>query len=143
MELIQVLLAGILGTILMTAYSYLIARVRSNHFKEPKLLNLILRRSTYDKMNPSSDSVIGWVLHFSIGVILMTLFYILHLIFSFSISFVSILIYGALAGILAIVSWHLMFLISPNAPDIPLKKFYVQLFFAHVLFALGALIFIF
>lgn len=143
MELLRVIIAGISGTILMTAFSYIIARVKSQQFKEPKLLNMILRRSTYDKMNPTNNSVIGWVLHFSIGVILMTLFYVLHLTFSFKISFISIIIYGIFAGILSILSWHLMFLISPNSPDISLKEFYIQLLIAHILFALGAFIFIF
>lgn len=143
MELLQVIIAGISGTILMTAFSYIIARIKSQQFKEPKLLNMILRRSTLDQMNPSNNSIIGWVLHFSIGIILMTLFYILHLTFSFNISFLSIFIYGVFAGILSILSWHLMFLISANSLDISLKEFYIQLLIAHILFALGAVIFIF
>lgn len=143
MEFLQVIIAGISGTILMTAFSYIIARVKSQQFKEPKLLNMILRRSTFDKMNPTNNSVMGWVLHFSIGVLLMTLFYLLHLTFSFKISFFSIFIYGIFAGILSILSWHLMFLISPNSPDISLKEFYIQLLIAHIFFALGALILIF
>lgn len=143
MEFLQVIIAGISGTILMTAFSYIIARVKSQQFKEPKLLNMILRRSTFDKMNPTNNSVMGWVLHFSIGVLLMTLFYLLHLTFSFKISFFSIFIYGIFAGILSILSWHLMFLISPNSPDISLKEFYIQLLIAHIFFALGAFILIF
>ena len=143
MEFLQVIIAGISGTILMTAFSYIIARMKSQEFKEPKLLNMILRRSTFDKMNPSNNSVMGWVLHFSIGVLLMTFFYLFHLTFSFKISFFSIFIYGIFAGILSILSWHLMFLISPNSPDISLKEFYIRLLIAHILFALGAFILIF
>ena len=134
-------MAGILGTVLMTSFSYVISRMKSQQFKEPKLLNMILRRSTYD-MNPSNNSVLGWVVHFSIGVILMTLFYVLHLTFSFSISAVSILIYGIIAGILSILSWHFMLSISSNSPDFALRDFYMQLLMAHVLFALGATIFL-
>ena len=141
MELIRVIMAGILGTVLMTSFSYVISRMKSQQFKEPKLLNMILRRSTYD-MNPSNNSVLGWVVHFSIGVILMTLFYVLHLTFSFSISAVSILIYGIIAGILSILSWHFMLSISSNSPDFALRDFYMQLLMAHVLFALGATIFL-
>ncbi|HKJ47447.1 MAG TPA: hypothetical protein VJ973_00065 [Christiangramia sp.] len=142
MELLKVFFAAILGTILMTTFSYVVSRIKSQQFKEPKLLNMILRRSTYD-MNPSNNSILGWVVHFSIGVILMTLFYIFHLTFSFNISLISILIYGVFAGILSIISWHLMFMLSPNSPDISLKEYYIQLLLAHVLFALGAAIFIF
>ena len=142
MELLKVFFAAILGTILMTTFSYVVSRIKSQQFKEPKLLNMILRRSTYD-MNPSNNSILGWVVHFSIGVILMTLFYIFHLTFSFNISLISILIYGVFAGILSIISWHLMFMLSPNSPNIELKEYYIQLLFAHVLFALGAAIFIF
>ena len=134
-------MAGILGTVLMTSFSYVISRMKSQQFKEPKLLNMILRRSTYD-MNPSNNSVLGWVVHFSIGVILMTLFYVLHLTFSFSISAVSILIYGTIAGVLSILSWHFMLSISSNSPDFALRDFYMQLLMAHVLFALGAAVFI-
>lgn len=143
MELLKVILAGILGTILMTGFSYILARLKDQEFREPRLLNMILRRSTYDKVNPSNNSILGWVVHFSIGIILMTLFYIIHLIFSFSISFMSILVYGVFAGILSILSWHLMFIISPNSENVELKEFYVQILIAHVLFALGAAVFIF
>ncbi|HKJ49651.1 MAG TPA: hypothetical protein VJ973_11205 [Christiangramia sp.] len=142
MELLKVIIAAILGTVLMTTFSYVISRIKSQQFKEPKLLNMILRRSTYE-MNPSNNSILGWVVHFSIGVILMTLFYIFHLTFSFSISLVSILIYGISAGILSIISWHLMFMLRLNTPDIALKEYYIQLLIAHVLFALGAAVFIF
>lgn len=142
MELIKVLVAGFLGTMMMTGFSYAMSRMKSQQFKEPRLLNMILRRSTYD-MNPSNNSVLGWVVHFSIGVILMTLFYIFHLIFSFKISPVSILVYGISAGILSILSWHLMFIISPNTPNFALRDFYIQLLIAHILFALGAAVFVF
>ncbi|GAA4312705.1 hypothetical protein GCM10023115_31010 [Pontixanthobacter gangjinensis] len=142
MELLKVLMAGILGTVLMTAFSYAVSRMKSQQFREPRLLNMILRRSTYD-MNPSNNSFLGWVVHFSIGVILMTLFYILHLTFSFNISFLAILIYGISAGVLSILSWHLMLTISPNSPDFILREFYLQLLIAHILFAMGAAIFIF
>lgn len=141
MELLRVLIAGIVGTVLMTTFSYIVSRVKSQQFREPRLLNMILRRSTYD-MNPSNNSVLGWVVHFSIGVILMTLFYILHITFSFNISALSILVYGIAAGILSILSWHLMLVVSPTSPDFVLRDFYVQLLIAHVLFALGATVFI-
>ncbi|MCH4822113.1 hypothetical protein ML462_02920 [Gramella lutea] len=142
MELFQVILAGVLGTVLMTAFSYFLSKVRSRQFKEPKLLNMILRRSSHEHMNPSNNSFIGWVVHFSIGIILMTLFYLFHLIFSFRISFLSIFLYGIITGAMAILSWHLMFYISPRPPDVNLNEFYIQLFIAHVLFAAGAIAFI-
>lgn len=142
MELLKVILAGVLGTVMMTAFSYVVSRMKSQQFREPKLLNMILRRSTYD-MNPSNNSILGWVVHFSIGVILMTLFYILHLTFSFNISAISILLYGISAGILSILSWHLMFILNPDSADIVLSEFYLQLLIAHVLFAMGAAVFIF
>lgn len=138
MEFLRIIIAGIFGTILMTAFSYITARVNSQQFKEPKLLNMILRRSTFDQMNPSNNSILGWVLHFSIGVLLMTLFYLLHLTFSFTISFLSILFYGIFTGILSILSWYLMLMISPKATGISLRKIYIQLIIAHILFALGA-----
>lgn len=142
MELLQVISAGVLGTVLMTAFSYFLSKVRSRQFKEPKLLNMILRRSSHEHMNPSNNSIIGWVVHFSIGIILMTLFYLFHLIFSFRISFLSIFLYGIITGAMAILSWHLMFYISPRPPDVDLNEFYIQLFIAHVLFAAGAITFI-
>ncbi|MBT8319589.1 MAG: hypothetical protein KJP01_05610 [Gramella sp.] len=143
MELLKVIIAGIVGTLLMTTFSYALSKLKSKQFREPKLLNMILRRSTSDRMNPSNNSVIGWVVHFSIGIILMTLFYMIHLIFAFSITFISIFFYGILAGSLSILSWYLMFSISPNPPEISVKEFYVQLLIAHLLFAAGAVIFMF
>ena len=36
-----------------------------------------------------------------------------------------------------------MFMLRLNTPDIALKEYYIQLLIAHVLFALGAAVFIF
>lgn len=142
MELLQVIFAGVIGTVLMTGFSYGLSNLKSNRFREPRLLNLILRRSSHEHMNPSNNSFIGWVVHFCIGVILMTIFYLFHLIFSFEITLLSIFLYGLLMGILAILSWHLMFYISPTPPEIDLKEFYFQLFIAHVIYSIGAMIFL-
>ena len=141
MELLQVIIAGVSGTVLMTVFSYFLSRIRTRQFKEPKLLNMILRRSTHEHMNPSNNSILGWVVHFSIGIILMTLFYLFHLIFSFKISLISILLFGLFTGGMAILSWHLMFYISPRPPDVDLNEFYIQLFIAHLVFATGAIVF--
>ncbi|SDS23291.1 hypothetical protein [Gramella sp. MAR_2010_147] len=143
MELFKVVIAGLLGTIFMTSFSYIVSIITSRQFKEPRLLNMILRRSNHEHMNPSNNSIIGWVLHFSIGIILMTLFNLFRLFFSFNISLISLITYGIISGILAILSWHLMFYISSRPPDIALKGFYIQLFFAHILFAFGAIIFMY
>lgn len=143
MELLRVIMSGILGTLLMTAFSYLIPRLRARQFREPRLLNMILRRSSSDSMNPSNNSVIGWVVHFSIGIILMTLFYMFHLIFTFEISLLSIFLYGIFAGSLSVLSWYLMFSLSPNPNKISIREFYFQLMIAHLLFASGAIILMF
>ncbi|MCP9198868.1 hypothetical protein MKO06_03050 [Gramella sp. GC03-9] len=140
MELILVIIAGITGTVLMTGFSLLLSRLRSKQFREPRLLNIILRRSTHEPMNPSNDSILGWVVHFSIGVILMTLFYMFHIIFLFSISSLSIIIFGLITGGLAIISWQLMFYISRRPPEIDFREFYVQIFIAHLIFAMGAFV---
>ncbi|MUP44709.1 hypothetical protein E0K83_02990 [Gramella sp. BOM4] len=140
MELFLVILAGITGTVLMTVFSYLLSRIRTSKFREHQLLNIILRRASVEPMNPSNDSLIGWVVHFSIGIILMTIFYMVHLIFSFPVSFISIFLFGLITGGMAVLSWHLMFYISRIPAEFKFRKFYVQIFIAHLIFALGAII---
>jgi len=46
------------------------------------------------------------------------------------------LIFGIISGFIGILSWFLMFKIPVEKPKIKFKHYYIQLFIAHIFFAL-------
>ena len=137
MEIIQILLATIAGTTFMTAFSYLISESFNKLFKEPVLLNFALKSLQMD-LTARQRRIAGWLLHYAIGVVFVIAY---HLIWSLEImpfSWGSALVLGAASGLVGILGWMLIFSIPGNNPPVRFGQYYLQLFFAHVFFAMGA-----
>ena len=136
MEILEIILATIIGTTLMTLFSYLMSAAFRKLFVEPALLNFILKWSKAS-LNPRLSSAIGWLLHYAIGLLFVLSYHWIWAIGLLSFNFAIALLLGALSGILGIVSWMFMFRLSDKQPKIHFKAYYLQLFFAHVIFAIS------
>lgn len=137
MELVsKILTVGIFATSAMTFTSYLFSYLLKGNFKEPKLLNSLLDHlpSLYARF--SKNNVVGWVIHFSIGCFFVLVFEILRSLFSIELSFKTAIIFGIVAGTIAIIVWSLMLNLHPHPPAIKRKMFYFQLIFAHLVFGI-------
>lgn len=129
----MIILISALATLSMTAFSYLCSYLTGNQFKEPELLQQLLNSSRLP-VN-STNNFLGWLLHFLLGVVFAASLVFTRSYFSFYTTWIFAIIAGAIAGIIGIIGWHGMFLLNPKPPKISMKKFYLQLIIAHIIFS--------
>lgn len=136
MTIRKVLSASFTGTTAMTVYSYFLSGKENRQFKEPVLLNELLSNSFYAGTF-SKTSAAGWFLHYSIGSLFATGSHFIWKSTSVKPSLISGSLLGFIYGIIGIAGWHLVFLFHSNPPSIDLKKYYLHLLTAHVVYGLG------
>ena len=134
---LQILLASIAATSAMTLFSYIISASFRELYKEPVLLTYILSKLNLD-LSTKTKAVLAWILHYFIGLIFVVAYHILWFYNILDLSFLSVLFLGAASGIIGIIGWMFMFKITDHKPRIDFKGYYIQLFFAHVIFAITA-----
>lgn len=135
--LMKILIASILATAVMTAFSYIVSESFKKLFKEPVLLSYAIGRFHLNT-SQNTERVLAWLLHFFIGFMFVVSY---HFIWKWdlrSFSFPISLILGALSGIIGIISWHFIFKFTNHQPRIVFKEYYLQLFIAHVFFGATA-----
>ncbi len=81
---------------------------------------------------------VGWVVHFCFGLGFMFIFEGLWVITPNYKTLLWGLAVGGFMGLLGIVGWMAMFYLHPRKPNINFTLYYVQLFFAHIIFSITA-----
>ncbi|HLN74195.1 MAG: hypothetical protein ACM3O8_03975 [Methylococcaceae bacterium] len=135
MTVAVIFLAAFVATTLMTAFSYLISETFRGLYKEPVLLHYLMIRFNFN-LSPKEKTVAGWTIHYTIGLLFVLAWYILWKRGLFELNWLSGLIYGCVIGIIGIGGWAVMFILSDHKPKIDFKGYYLQLFFAHIVFGL-------
>src|SRR5688500_5387271 len=125
--LLKTFFDAFVAIILMTLFSYVFSAIRKKQFKEPELLNDLLRRiniihSSYFKNHPA-----GWVIHYAVGYLFVFAYYLLFQYSSINPTLWVYTVLGFGCGIVGIAGWKLTFAIHPNPPDIHFSEFYVHL----------------
>ena len=135
--LLQILMATIAATSLMTLFSYIISASARELYKEPVLLTYILS-SLKIEVTPPTKTFLAWLLHYIIGLAFVVAYHFLWVYHVVEMSWPAAFVLGALSGIIGILGWVLMFILVPQKPNIDFTGYYVQLFFAHIIFGLTA-----
>lgn len=133
MTYLLLLIAAFAATTQMTIFSYVIAKVFNQPYDEPFLLALLLNRLNVN--NSTINRYVGWVLHYALGLVFVIGFQLLVNIGWMGITWISALIYGVVIGIIGISGWQFMFKLCQKQPKMDCVGFYIQLFFAHILFS--------
>jgi len=133
---IFIIFISVIATVAMTSFSYLLEIKKDKKFHEPELINNLIKHNTSLNFTISKKNVIGWIIHFLIGVAFTGIFLFLYSFKLIELDLLSALIFGCCAGIVGIIGWSLMFGINENPPKIHLKDFYIQLILAHIIFTL-------
>ncbi|MES2575352.1 MAG: hypothetical protein V4572_10445 [Bacteroidota bacterium] len=135
----QIVISSIVATSVMTLFSYIISASFRELYKEPVLLGYCL--TTFNlSISKNLKIILGWVLHYIIGVLFVIGYHLVWINDVMLQNWISALILGAVSGLIGILSWIIIFKISKYKPKIDFKGYYLQLFFAHVIFGLSALI---
>ncbi|TDP00274.1 hypothetical protein [Flavobacterium sp. 245] len=134
---IQLLIVSIIATAAMTSFSCFMSKQFQELYKEPVLLSFVLSKLKME-LSVKSEKILGWLLHFLIGFLFVLAYYVLWVKDILPISTLSALLLGAISGIIGITCWMFIFKMSNHQPHIDFKGYYLQLFFAHIIFAIIA-----
>lgn len=146
MFVLKIVTSGILGTLLMTLFSYVCGQLFSKEFGEPKLLNALLYRASNHKNKTVTHALLGWILHLCIGIVFA---FFLYSYFEWKNRFgwreslpnlYMAAILGFLLGLLGVMGWTVLLKIHHSPPKIELPEFYIQLVVAHIIFGLGTVL---
>jgi len=133
----QIIVASVLATSAMTLFSYAMSASFRELYKEPVLLTFILTQINLE-VSVQTKKYLAWSLHYLIGLLFVIAYHLLWYYNILTISILSTLLLGALSGIIGIIGWVLMFKMADYKPNIDFKGYYIQLFFAHIIFAIVA-----
>ena len=136
MELWKICLAGLVGTTLMTLFSKVCGWLLSKEFSEPKFLDAFLRPSS---VNHSKLHLLGWLVHYLIGILFAFLIYGYCARYATDFSYLNGILLGPSLGLVGILGWKAMLSWKKKPPTMELPAFFIQLVFAHIVFAFGAL----
>jgi hypothetical protein len=134
---IKILLVAVAATSAMTLFSYAISHSFRELYKEPVLLKHILIKTKLE-LTYQTKEILAWLIHYLIGLAFILGYYFLWNKTSAQPSITTGLVLGAISGIIGILGWVILFKISNYKPKIDFKNYYIQLFFAHIIFAFVA-----
>ncbi|WP_373055772.1 hypothetical protein [Zunongwangia sp. H14] len=138
MNIALILLSAFTATAVMTIFTYICAAVRHSQFKPPELLNQLSSSASTIPLKVGKNNVLGWIIHFAIGLAFVLIFEWIWNNFSVETSILSGAVFGFFAGIVGIGGWKTMFAINTDPPNIELRSFFIQLLVAHILFGITA-----
>jgi H+/Cl- antiporter ClcA len=137
----KIIIAGIVGTTFMTLYSYLKAKKENQEYVEPVMINKLIDNSkNLPSMQDEDIHPAGWGLHYAAGVSFVGLYWLLWKKVLTKPTVPKILIVGALSGLVGILVWKMLFRQHKRPPYNYRHGYYRQLFTAHIIFSLFALV---
>ena len=137
----KIVIAGIIGTTFMTLYSYGKAKKENQQYVEPVLLNeLIDNSSTLPDLNNERSHPAGWGLHYGAGILFVIAYWLIWRKALERPSLPRIIIIGSVSGVTGIMVWKTLFAHHENPPGNNRYGYYRQLFTAHIVFALSAMV---
>ena len=138
MDFLEIIIAAFFATSAMTFFSYMVSWIFDKTYKEPVLLEFLMS-SFHFKVNQFYREIASWYLHYFIGLLFVIAFNIPLWIYPelYDISFQTCLLFGGIIGIVGIIWWYTMFLFTADATAPYSYGYYLQLFFAHLVFGIA------
>jgi len=136
---VKVFNAAILGTSVMTAFSYLFSYLSRNNTREPELLGKMIHRFFPGMSKPFSRAG-AWTAHYAVGLLFAELYGQIWQRTADRPTVKDGLVFGGLSGIAAILIWKFTLEAHPFAPAVDFKNFALNLFLAHMVFGIFAVI---
>lgn len=135
--IIQLILISIGATSAMTWFSYAMSKNFRELYKEPVLLSFALKKTNIS-LSEDSQKTWGWLIHYIIGFLFVMGYHIVWVKNILPVSPLNALLLGVISGVIGILSWIIIFKMTNHQPPIDFKGYYIQLFFAHIIFAVTA-----
>lgn len=135
--ILRILIEAMSGLILMTAFSYAVSLAAKKWYKEPELLNDLMRRWNVIPKSASDEALAGFVVHYASGVAFAVVYEMYWHFKGGPDPILDILWLGLASGIFGVCVWKLMFGFTRHKPQLDFNGFYLQLVPAHVFFVIG------
>ena len=133
----EVFIPAITGTSFMTLFSYIAGEIEDENFSEPDLLSKLYNRID-SNVSTQTSKIAGWNTHYLIGVAFALIYAELWHKMKLRPGIKHGLAVGAISGVTAIAAWATFFKLHPAPPGIHFKKYYAQLWVAHIMFGIVA-----
>jgi hypothetical protein len=136
MEITELTVAAIMATSTMTLFSYMISKSFRKLYKEPVLLQYLMAAFDFE-LSKRQKVFASWVLHYFIGLLFVLCFYLPIWLDCawYKIAIIPSVIFGCIIGCIGIAGWNIMFKLAPSNPPVNPIGYYLQLFLAHIVFA--------
>ncbi|MDX2000905.1 MAG: hypothetical protein SFW35_00605 [Chitinophagales bacterium] len=134
----RAVLAGLGGTVLMTAFMYLASLIMNKRLKVVDILGTMLTGKTRQNGQLSytfPSILVGIIAHFSVGVVFSLAYLGLWKLGIGSPTLLSSILFGIVSGLVAIVVWRSFFFIHSRPPAVELRAYLIAIFIAHLFFA--------
>lgn len=132
------LLAGIVGTSVMTAFSYFVSNRKGKYFKEPQLLNDLVYgrvKVILDTMKKGRQPLTGFLGHYATGILFSVCYQLLWRKKQKDRALGNGLGFGLTFGLLGITVWKTVFKLHPKPPaGVDLDNFLTHLIVAHLVY---------
>lgn len=133
----KTIITTIAATSAMTLFSILLTVLTGKQFNEPFIIALLFGKIGIDNLT-QLQLVIGYILHYIIGLAFVLIFVFLLKKIKLEPSLITGAGYGFVIGIVGILSWMGIIILHPDPPSISYAAFYGQLLFAHIVFGITA-----
>ena len=131
----KILLPAVTGTSLMTLFSYLISTYENENFSEPELL-AAMEKDLLPQAAKQLALPAGWATHYGIGVLISWIYEQANKRNNRSVLTKGMML-GGWSGIAGVAMWQLFFRIHPAPPSVAVRKFFIQLLWAHLVFGIS------
>lgn len=133
----SIVIAGIVGTFAMTLFIELICLLLGKPFHVIRILARMLQlKSSTDRPTPTMFGI-AVVVHYSIGILFTYGFKCCIDYELCALSYIDALIFGAIAGMIGILGWRIVFVLHPTPPQLNLPQYLTVIWLGHLVFALG------
>ena len=134
MKINRLLIDSVASTTVMTLFSHIVAEMERENFSEPLLLSNLIRRIV-PEANDKTARIAGWAGHYMVGFAFTATYeYYLYTVHKKP-TLMNSTAAGIIGGLAGIGWWKFVFKTHPSPPALHYRKFYTQLFFAHVVFS--------
>ena len=134
--LIHILVSGVLGTSIMTLFTYIIASITGKELSEPKFLNRLMWNSNLFHIEKDDYHLFGWCIHVFIGIVFAASLMLFKICTGFDLTICIGIFLGFVLGLIGVAGWTMLFTLHHNPPEIDFKLFLSQLVIAHMVFGL-------
>jgi hypothetical protein len=139
MNVFKIMIAAFSATNIMTTFSYIISLSYNRLFKEPVMLNFILDNMGIT-LKGKWKKAGGWLAHYIIGFFFALIYETLWRYTGIKFGWLSGIAFGIASGVVGIIGWHIIYRLPDEKPVAHLREYYLQLFFAHIIFACAVVI---